>query len=107
MASSRRLEAISGLQDQEENVMKKRLVAAICATVTLAGFGGSAAAADDTPQHRNDSKFIGIDLDNGTAYYNGRNTGNYCIYRTEPVYNPYTGYFEYHRVRRCGRGLYF
>lgn len=55
---------------------------------------------------RAEGKFIGIDLDNRTVYYNGRNSGRYCIYKTQPVYNRATGYVEYHRFRRCGRGLY-
>jgi len=54
-----------------------------------------------------DSQFIGIDLDNGDTYYNGRNSGVYCLYRTVRVYNTRTGYYEWRRVRRCGRGLYF
>lgn len=55
---------------------------------------------------RSDQKFIGVDLDNRTVYYNGRNSGVYCIYQTVPVYNRYNGYYENRRTRRCGRGLY-
>jgi hypothetical protein len=55
---------------------------------------------------RSDSKFIGIDLDNRRVFYNGRNSGVYCIYQTVPVYNRYNGYYENRRTRRCGRGLY-
>ena len=51
-------------------------------------------------------EFLGVDLDNGDVYYNGRNSGRYCLYRTVEVYNRYTGYIEQRRVRRCGRGLY-
>ena len=87
--------------------MNRNLGAAFAALVTLAGFAGPVFAGDAPAQQRSDPKFLGIDLDNGSVYYNGRNTGNFCIYRTIPVYNVYTGYFEYRRVRRCGRGLYF
>jgi len=59
------------------------------------------------PGRTADSQFIGIDLDNGHTYYNGRNSGVYCLYRTVRVYNTYTGYYEWRRVRRCGRGLYY
>jgi hypothetical protein len=92
--------------------MKKNFAATFAALIALAGFAGPAFAGervfagDGAAQQRSDPKFLGIDLDNGTVYYNGRNTGNFCIYRTIPVYNAYTGYIEYQRVRRCGRGLY-
>ena len=86
--------------------MKKNFAATFAALIALAGFAGPVFAGDAMPQQRSDPKFLGIDLDNGTVYYNGRNTGNFCIYRTIPVYNAYTGYIEYQRVRRCGRGLY-
>jgi hypothetical protein len=86
--------------------MNQNFVAAFAAFIALAGLAGPAFAGDRTLQQRNDPKFLGIDLDNGTVYYNGRNTGNFCIYRTIAVYNVYTGYIEYRRVRRCGRGLY-
>jgi hypothetical protein len=55
---------------------------------------------------QSDSKFIGIDLDNRRVFYNGRNSGVYCIYQTVPVYNRFNGYYENRRTRRCGRGLY-
>jgi hypothetical protein len=93
--------------------MKKNFAAASAALIALAGFAGPVFAGegvfvgDRAAQQRNDSKFLGIDLDNGTVYYNGRNTGNFCIYRTTRVYDVYTGYIEYRRVRTCGRGLYF
>ncbi len=51
-------------------------------------------------------RFLGIDADNGNVYYNGRNSGRYCVYRTVEVFNRVTGYMENRRVRRCGRGLY-
>ena len=51
-------------------------------------------------------EFLGVDLDNGGVYYNGRNSGRYCLYRTVEVFNRYTGYVEARRVRSCGRGLY-
>ncbi|MFC3690872.1 hypothetical protein [Chenggangzhangella methanolivorans] len=56
---------------------------------------------------RADAQFIGIDLDNGSIYYNGRNSGRYCLYQTVRVFNRVTGYYERRRARRCGRGLYF
>jgi hypothetical protein len=86
--------------------MKKNFVAAFATLIALAGFAGPVLAENGAAQQRNDPKFLGIDLDNGTVYYNGRNSGNFCIYRTIAVYNVYTGYIEYRRVRRCGRGLY-
>jgi hypothetical protein len=73
--------------------------------VALAGISG-AHAGDQPSGDRNGSKFIGIDLDNGTVYYNGKNSGRYCVYKTVERYNRRTGYVELRRVRRCGRGLY-
>lgn len=55
---------------------------------------------------RGNQEFVGVDLDTGGVYYNGRNSGRYCLYRTVDVFNRYTGYVEARRVRRCGRGLY-
>lgn len=52
------------------------------------------------------TEFLGVDLDNGDVYYDGRDTGRYCLYRTVDVFNRHTGYVELRRVRRCGRGLY-
>jgi hypothetical protein len=75
----------------------------------LVAFGTLAAPAyanDGNLGQRNNGKFIGIDLDNGTVYYNGRNSGRYCVYKTVEVYNRRTGYFQLRRIRRCGRGLY-
>jgi len=96
----------SGLSGSKENVMSKNFAAAFAAIIALAGFAGPVSAESAANQQRSDPKFLGIDLDNHTVYYNGRNTGNFCIYRTIPIYNPYNGYVEYRRVRRCGRGLY-
>jgi hypothetical protein len=87
--------------------MNRNFAAAFAALVALAGFAGPVFAGDGVPQRRNDPKFLGFDLDNGTVYYNGRNTGNFCIYQTVAIYNLHTGYIEYRRVRRCGHGLYF
>lgn len=86
--------------------MYKNFAAAFAVLVVLAGFAGPVFAEDGPTQQRSDPKFLGIDLDNGTVYYNGRNSGHFCIYRTIAVYNVRTGYVEYRRVRRCGRGLY-
>jgi hypothetical protein len=58
------------------------------------------------PARSGNPEFLGVDLDNGGVYYNGRNSGRYCLYRTVDVFNRYTGYVEARRVRRCGRGLY-
>ncbi|MCJ2028865.1 acid shock protein [Methylobacterium sp. J-043] len=71
----------------------------------LLGAAPSAFAAETAPQPAN-QEFLGVDLDNGGVYYNGRNSGRYCVYRTVEVFNRYTGYVEARRVRRCGRGLY-
>jgi hypothetical protein len=80
------------------------------ALIGLCAVVGPAFAQDSAPSdpgaQQSDQKFLGIDLDNRTVYYNGRNSGVYCIYQTVPVYNRYNGYYEQHRVRRCGRGLY-
>jgi hypothetical protein len=86
--------------------MNGNFARALAVLIALAGFVGPVFAGDGIPQQRSDPKFLGIDLDNGTVYYNGRNTGRFCIYRTVSVYNYYTGYIQYRRVRRCGRGLY-
>jgi hypothetical protein len=78
----------------------------IAATFAAAALGFAApASAQNAP--RADAQFIGIDLDNGSIYYNGRNSGRYCLYQTVRVFNRYTGYYENRRARRCGRGLYF
>jgi hypothetical protein len=87
--------------------MRKNSAAAFAVTIAFAGFTGPALAGGEQAHQRSDPKFLGIDLDNDTVYYNGRNSGYFCVYRTIPVYNLYTGYIEYRRVRRCGRGLYF
>ncbi len=70
----------------------------------LLGAARPALAEEAAP--RGNQEFIGVDLDNGGVYYNGRNSGRYCLYRTVEVFNRYTGYVEARRVRRCGRGLY-
>ncbi|MGX9978684.1 hypothetical protein ACN9MF_02280 [Methylobacterium fujisawaense] len=59
-----------------------------------------------TAEPRGNQEFIGVDLDNGGVYYNGHDSGRFCVYRTVDVFNRYTGYVEARRVRRCGRGLY-
>ncbi|MGU3496146.1 hypothetical protein ACLBXM_19060 [Xanthobacteraceae bacterium A53D] len=75
--------------------------------LSLATMGLSTPAAAQTGRtEKANPQFLGIDLDTGRAYYNGRNSGVYCLYRTVRVFNTYTGYFEHRRVRRCGRGLY-
>ncbi|KQQ14600.1 hypothetical protein ASF53_08150 [Methylobacterium sp. Leaf123] len=71
----------------------------------LFGAAPSALAQETAPQPAN-QEFLGVDLDNGGVYYNGRNSGRYCVYRTVEVFNRYTGYVEARRLRRCGRGLY-
>jgi hypothetical protein len=70
----------------------------------LLGAAHPALAEEAAP--RGNPEFLGVDLDNGGVYYNGRNSGRYCLYRTVEVFNRYTGYVEARRVRRCGRGLY-
>lgn len=78
--------------------------------ITLLALGLSLVSAPALAQSetsgRADPQFLGIDLDNGGVYYNGRNSGNYCLYRSVQVFNRYTGYPEWRRVRRCGHGLY-
>ncbi|KQT59798.1 hypothetical protein ASG52_20090 [Methylobacterium sp. Leaf456] len=64
------------------------------------------ASAEGAAPPSGNQEFIGVDLDNGGVYYNGRNSGRYCLYRTVEVFNRYTGYVEARRVRRCGTGLY-
>jgi len=71
----------------------------------LLGAAPSAFAEETAPQPAN-QELLGVDLDNGGVYYNGRNSGRYCVYRTVEVFNRYTGYVEARRVRRCGRGLH-
>ena len=73
-----------------------------------AGLLGAApsAFAQDAAAPTGNQEFLGVDLDNGGVYYNGRNSGRYCLYRPVEVFNRYTGYVEARRVRRCGRGLY-
>lgn len=82
----------------------KIVIAAACFAAAALSFSAPASA-QTAP--RADAQFIGIDLDNGSIYYNGRNSGRYCLYQTVRVFNRYTGYYENRRARRCGRGLYF
>ncbi|MCF4129587.1 hypothetical protein [Methylobacterium sp. SyP6R] len=78
------------------------LAAAVLLCCTVPGI------AQDGEAHgsRGNQEFIGVDLDNGGVYFNGRDSGRYCLYRTVEVFNRATGYIEPRRVRRCGRGLY-
>ncbi|RVU15094.1 hypothetical protein [Methylobacterium oryzihabitans] len=76
----------------------------ILALALAAAFAAHPARAEEAP--RGNQEFIGVDLDNGGVYYDGRNSGRYCLYRTVEVFNRATGYVEPRRVRRCGRGLY-
>lgn len=84
--------------------MNKVMILALVGAGLLGGAPG-ALAQEDAPQPAN-QEFLGVDLDNGGVYYNGRNSGRYCLYRTVEVFNRITGYVEARRVRRCGRGLY-
>ena len=84
--------------------MNKVMILVLVGTGLL-GAAPSAFAEETAPQPAN-QEFLGVDLDNGGVYYNGRNSGRYCVYRTVEVFNRYTGYVEARRVRRCGRGLY-
>lgn len=84
--------------------MNKMMILALVGAGLL-GATPSAFAQEDAPRTGN-QEFLGVDLDNGGVYYNGRNSGRYCLYRTVEVFNRYTGYVEARRVRRCGRGLY-
>lgn len=81
-------------------------IAALALAGLLIGTGCPALAQDATGARAGNQEFLGVDLDNGGVYYNGRNSGRYCLYRTVDVFNRYTGYVEARRVRRCGRGLY-
>lgn len=84
--------------------MTKALIFAIVA-VGFSGIAEPVLAASST-DGRSNQEFLGVDLDNGQVYYNGRDSGRFCLYRTVDVFNRYTGYVEARRVRRCGRGLY-
>lgn len=81
----------------------KILTAALVLATALAG-SLPALAQDATPHAQ--QEFVGVDLDNGSVYYNGRNSGRYCLYRTVERYNRQSGYVEDRRVRTCGKGLY-
>lgn len=78
-------------------------------TFATLGFAAMMAPALAEPPRgdKADTQFLGVDLDTGRTYYDGRNDGRYCLYRTVRVFNINTGYFELRRLRRCGRGLYF
>lgn len=78
----------------------------ITIAAALAVLAASLPVQAQEPAPRGQPEFLGIDLDNGGIYYNGRNSGRYCVYRTVDVFNRFTGYVEARRVRRCGRGLY-
>ncbi len=82
-----------------------RTTIAILAAALAAGIVAAPAQAQQQPGAGR-PEFLGIDLDNGAVYYNGRDSGRYCVYRTVEVYNTRTGYIEPRRVRRCGGGLY-
>jgi hypothetical protein len=89
-----------------ETNMSRTLIALMsCTLLAGAGMASSPARAVENGGARQ-PEFLGIDLDNGGIFYNGQNTGRYCVYRTVDVFNRYTGYVEARRVRRCGRGLY-
>lgn len=85
-------------------MLKTALAGLAFAAISLSALATPAAA--ETARDKADTQFLGIDLDNGRTYYNGRNSGVYCLYRTVRVFNTRTGYFELRRARRCGRGLY-
>ena len=79
---------------------------AIAAMVLAAAGLAAVPATAESRGGKVDTQFLGIDLDTGRTYYDGRNNGRYCLYRTVRVFNTHTGYFEHRRLRRCGRGLY-
>jgi hypothetical protein len=92
---------------EDQIMLKLALAATLISAAALPAIAQGAELAEGAPGiSRSDNKFIGIDLDNRTVYYNGRNSGRYCIYKTQPVFNRYTGYYEYRRTRTCGRGMY-
>lgn len=82
-----------------------KTVILVLAAAGLLGAARPASAGEGAPM-RGGQEFIGVDLDTGGVYYNGRNSGRYCLYRTVEVFNRSTGYVEARRVRRCGTGLY-
>lgn len=86
--------------------MFKTIVAGLAFTVVGLVAVTGAASAKSERSDKAQGQFIGIDLDNGNVYYNGKNSGVYCLYRTIRVFNKRTGYVELKRARRCGRGLY-
>lgn len=84
--------------------MTRTMMCVLAAAGLLAA--ANPASAQQSAPPRGNQEFIGVDLDNGGVYYNGRNSGRYCLYRTVEVFNRITGYVEARRVRRCGTGLY-
>jgi hypothetical protein len=79
----------------------------VLGAVMVGSFGGASLPAEaQQVGGRARPEFLGIDADNGSVYYNGRNSGRYCVYRTVERFNRRTGYMEARRVRNCGRGLY-
>jgi hypothetical protein len=86
--------------------MTRMMLGMFAASMIGLAAAAAPAAAQEEPAKKANPQFLGIDLDNGSVYYNGRNSGVYCLYRTARVFNAYTGYYEWRRVRRCGRGLY-
>ena len=88
-------------QDRRTAMLKIAIAAAGFAALSLA-----AAPAFAQGGKKGKDEFLGVDLDTGRTYYDGRNDGKYCLYKTVRRFNRYTGYWENRRVRRCGRGLY-
>ena len=90
--------------------MTRNLILALIGVGLIAAANPASAQQNSEPSdagnRRGTKEFIGVDLDNGGVYYNGCNSGRYCLYRTVEVFNRYTGYVEPRRVRRCGHGLY-
>jgi len=88
-------------QDRRNAMLKIAIAAAGFAALSLA------AAPAFAQGKKGKDEFLGVDMDTGRTYFDGRNDGKYCLYKTVRVFNRYTGYYENRRVRRCGRGLYF
>ncbi|TGE01990.1 hypothetical protein EU555_03460 [Methylobacterium nonmethylotrophicum] len=85
--------------------MNSRPISLLTLLGLLCGTAPALAQQDGGNERRGDQEFIGIDLDTGGIYYDGRDSGHYCLYRTIEVFNRLTGVIEPRRVRRCGRGL--
>ena len=88
-------------QDRRTAMLKIAIAAVGFAALSLA-----AAPAFAQGGKKGKDEFLGVDHDTGRTYYDGRNDGKYCLYKTVRRFNRYTGYWENRRVRRCGRGLY-